>query len=339
MLNSSLSSKIRLSFNKNGKFRILCVSDIHGGVGYDEEHTVSNLRALIDAENPDFVLLLGDNAGPGLIHISTPEELKQMLTGLTKPMTDKNIPWAHVFGNHDDNFGVDNTVAQKVYESFPLCLSKAGDENLPGCGNWVLPVYASDGDALRFTVWGLDSHRGNDKFYSTYSVPEKSIENFSFGENVDATNRGIDFAQVMWYARTSEEIEKKYGKTPGIMVMHVPLYETGLISTFGADKIFDGIDGFDTDIQGINSGLFRAALERGDIKAFCFGHNHRNSFGAEYCGIKLCYDGYMSMHACHSSDTLGGRVFEIDESNPFDVKTRLVLVRDVKKLEDGLYDF
>jgi len=335
-----LYSKQVLRFKENGKFRILCISDIHGGVGYDEYNTIKNIRALIEAYSPDAVLMLGDIAGPGIIHISTPDELRTMLSGLVAPMEDAGIPWAHVYGNHDNNFGVDNRVAQNVYEEFSFCVSKTGPDNLPGCGNWVVPVLSSKNDSPAFCIWGMDSHRGNDGFKSENNLTDTDIFVLPVDNEFDCSSRGIDFSQVMWYAQASADIEKEYGrKIPGIMTMHVPLYEMGMISYLRDRFVFDGYDDGEIDCQGINSGLFRACLERGDIKAICFGHNHRNNFSTEYCGIKLCYDGYLSMHACHRTNTLGGRIFDIDESNPFEINTQPVLVRDVLKLDGCNYEW
>ena len=103
-INKEIETKIPLKFNKDGSFRILMISDIHGGVGYDKEHTVAAIQALVDNTKPDLVLLGGDNAGPGIIHIETAEQLKEMLDGIASPMEKAGIPWAHVYGNHDNNF-------------------------------------------------------------------------------------------------------------------------------------------------------------------------------------------------------------------------------------------
>jgi hypothetical protein len=61
------------------------VSDIHGGVGYDEMRTVRAMQALVDHTKPHLVLLGGDIAGPGMIHIETAQQLREMLDGMTSP--------------------------------------------------------------------------------------------------------------------------------------------------------------------------------------------------------------------------------------------------------------
>ena len=108
LLQEALSVKVPLRFSADGKFRILMVSDIHGGRGYDADRTIRALDALIDRYTPGLVLLGGDICGPGKIHIETAEELRELLDGLSAPMEKRGIPWAHVYGNHDDNFGLSN---------------------------------------------------------------------------------------------------------------------------------------------------------------------------------------------------------------------------------------
>ena len=94
--------KPTLHFHPDGTFRILMVSDIHGGVGYNRAQTVEALQALVDTAKPDLVFFGGDTAGPGMIHIETTDQLRDLLTDLSAPMENAGIPWAHVYGNHDD---------------------------------------------------------------------------------------------------------------------------------------------------------------------------------------------------------------------------------------------
>ncbi len=321
-----LSSKIKLSF-KGGKFRILCVSDIHGGAGYDEERTLAFLRSLIGSTSPDLVLMLGDIAGPGVIHIENTAQLKEMLDGLTSPLEEKGIPWAHVYGNHDDNFGVPNREAQPVYESYAHCISKAGDDALPGCGNYALPVYDTKGEKVVFAVYCLDSHRGDDEFKERYSLPADTRIVLPERGGIDSGERGVDFAQVQFYAETSDKLKEQTGRrVPALMVMHVPLQEFAFAAKNPAECNLTGETGEEISCQGLNAGLFRACVENGDVKAMCFGHDHENTCSADYCGINLAYDGYLSCHASHNEKTRGGRIYDIFESNPGKPETEFIRI-------------
>ena len=100
------------------------------------------------------VLLGGDNTTGK----ATKKEFKTLLEDIARPMEDRKIPWAHIFGNHDISPKVSKEYQQKVYEEYPFCLSKAGPKALPGVGNYFLPVL--DGyDSPVFGIWALDSHQ------------------------------------------------------------------------------------------------------------------------------------------------------------------------------------
>ena len=155
-----LTTKVPLRFRRDGSFRVLMMSDIHGGVGYNREKTVAAISALLDAEGPDLVMLGGDTAGPGVIHITNAGELRSLLDDLSAPMEERGIPWCHVFGNHDDNYGLPNREAEQIYESYPLCVSKAGDPEISGVANYVLPVRDAEGGQILLNIFALDSHSG-----------------------------------------------------------------------------------------------------------------------------------------------------------------------------------
>lgn len=281
-----------LHLNGAGQFRILCISDIHAGIGYNEALTAAYLKILLKKTNPDLVLMLGDIAGPGEIHIENTVQLRKMLTSLTAPIENKKIPWASVFGNHDDNFGVSNEEAQKIYGEFPLCLSKAGPEEFRGSGTYTLTVFDRNGTKPVFNIYAFDSH----------------------GSDLNP-KRGVDFNQVKWYYSVSEKLEKEQNRVlPALAVMHIPLTEMGEASLSPEENGLTGEFGEKVSCNSLNNGLFRACLERGDIKYFCFGHDHSNNFTLNYKGISLSFDGYLSAHACHNVRQLGGRLYELSEN-------------------------
>ena len=322
-------SKIPLKCGADGKFRILVLSDAHAGVGFSKQ-VAPAIRALLDHSKPDLVLLNGDTMGPGRIHVENQAQLREVLTELTAPIEEAGIPWAHVYGNHDDNFGLENADAQPVYESFPHCISKAGDAELSGVGNYMLPVYAEDGKTPVFALWGLDSHSGMREFAAQYGLPEDTRfvlpVHFAEGRGYDT----VHFDQVMWYYNASREIEKKLGrKLPGLMFMHIPIPEMYLVYKNRDATGFEGSAREEVGCGEMNSGLFSACLQRGDIKAMVFGHDHVCDFSGTYCGIKLCYDGGIEYDAYQDDDLRGGRIFEIDRNDPENLKTYMVYIEDV----------
>ncbi len=326
------SPKNILKFRPDGHFRILMVSDIHGGVGYDETRTVAALKALLEAAKPDLVLLGGDIAGPGVIHIETAPQLREMLDGLCAPMERRGIPWAHVYGNHDDNFGLSNAAQQPVYEAFPHCVSHAGPADVPGVGNYALPILDAAGETPLFCVYGLDSHQGMAE--NGWPVPEGTV----FLDNRGPTRGGeapISPAQIQWYRQTSQALEAFAGrKVPGLMYFHIPLPEHALVARYPELCQMEGHNDETVSCSRINSGLFAACLERGDVKAIFCGHDHENDFSGVYCGIRLGFDGFLSYHACHREDIRGGRIFDISAADPWNIQTAMLRVRDLPGCPD-----
>ena len=322
-------TKIPLRFRGDGGFRILMVSDIHGGVGYNREKTVTALRALLEAEHPDLVVLGGDTAGPGVIHIENASQLRGMLDGLTAPMEEAGIPWCHVFGNHDDNYGLPNGEAEAVYESYPHCLSEAGPEELSGVGNYVLPVYSADGSTLLLNIFALDSHSGMRDWAERWGVdPSLRVLEPDVGDRSDYDTVNMD--QVLWYYETSRAIEREQGrKVPAVLFMHIPPPEMHEASKHRCDVHLRGIQWEDVACSSLNSGLFRACLERGDVKGIFFGHDHLNDFDVTYMGIRMAYDASLSYHACQINELRGGRVIDFHASDPAAFTTRTVKIADI----------
>lgn len=328
-LKESLYTKCTLRFEKTGKFRILMVSDIHGGAGYAREKTVRAMQALVDAAKPQLVILGGDIAGPGMIHVENEKQLHDLLDDISSPMEKAGIPWAHVYGNHDDNFGLSNAQQQVVYESYPHCVSKAGPENVSGVGNYVLPIFDDAGEKILFNVFCLDSHGGMMEFRKQFGIPEDA--KFFHANPITCSNSEcVYFDQIMWYWKTSEMLENYAGnRIPALMFLHIPLPEHGIVAMKRSDCKFEGNQLDDVECSPLNTGLFAACLQRGDVKGIFCGHVHENDYVGQYGGIKLGFDGYMSYHACHKNEIRGGRVFEISADEPEKFTTYMLRVRSL----------
>lgn len=154
MLQDNLKLKHELRFNNNGKFKIMLFTDIQDILTPDKR-TVEAIDKMLELEKPDLVLWCGDNS----VSMTSEEELSSFLKIMADPMEKRKIPWAHVFGNHDCEGGLEEEHQQKVYESFPYCISKKDPSHVYGTGNHVLPIKASNSDKIKFYVWGLDSNQ------------------------------------------------------------------------------------------------------------------------------------------------------------------------------------
>ena len=327
-INDLITTKVPLRFSEDGKYRILMISDIHAGRGYAADLTVRALDALIEEYKPDLVLMGGDIAGPGYIHVENEADLRDVLDSLTSPMEKRGIAWAHVYGNHDDNYGLANAEHQKIYETYPHCVSKAGPEELTGVGNYVLPIYDAEGKKILFNVFGFDSNHGIYDYREEYGLGEKV--RFYHPLPGSGDEDGMHFDQVMYYWNMSCALEEYNGaKIPAMMYMHIPLPEHALVSQL-IDKVkFEGTQLEQVACTIVNPGVYSACLQRGDVKGIFCGHDHVNDFCATYGGIKIGYDGFLSYHACHRNEIRGGRIIDLDVNKLPEIDTYMVRVRDV----------
>ena len=101
---------------RDGKFRILCFSDSHGIKDFDTR-VVRDIEAITEGTKPDLVLFLGDNVWRD--GAENEDTLRAFMTAVTKPLTDRGIPWAHVFGNHDMERGYLPRISRVFTRSFP----------------------------------------------------------------------------------------------------------------------------------------------------------------------------------------------------------------------------
>ena len=328
-------SKLPLRFRNDGTFRILMMSDMHYAPDRDER-TVKAIELLLDTQKPDLVILGGDNTTGK----ATKKEFRILLEDIVRPMEDRRIPWAHIFGNHDISPKVSKEYQQRIYELYPHCVSKAGPKSLPGGGNYFLPVMDADGTPV-FGVWALDSHQDfktpsaefgyKGDMYWDLLMPGK------LGSGADW--EFVRFEQIMSYWKTSEFIEQTLGrKLPSLMVIHIPLPEFNALLLNSNRTCTTGEYNERVSASEINSGLFAAALQRGDVKAIYAGHDHINTFDGIYCGIRMGFDGSAGYHAygCRDNDPgkdrerlRGGRVFDININDPWAIDTHMVFIKDL----------
>ena len=322
-------SRHPLRFDENGEFRVLVFSDIHGAGPKLSKLAKTNIALLTEREDPDLVLFDGDNTWG----LKDEQTLRSCVADMTEVLEEKRIPWAHVYGNHDaEGNNVSKAKQQQIYESFDYCVSRAGDPSLPGVGNYVLPVYASDGGRVVFAVWALDSGQYITSAERASLKPAGTIFQGYAGSDYDY----IKPAQIAWYRETSRAMEAYAGeKIPGLMAFHIPLQES-YAAWVNRDALeHTGEKREPVCASEINSGLFAVLLERGDIKAVVNGHDHVNDYMVNYGGIRLCYCSTVSETGYCDMDMLGARVFVIREEDPGKIETYISYV-DESRMEQNV---
>ena len=238
------------------------------------------------------------------------------------------IPVVMTFGNHDDQ----ETPATKafqlsVYEQYDCFIGCAGedlgDTNL--CTYYV-PIYSSkDKSDMISNLWMVDS--------GTYNT-ENDLGGYG------CTTK----AQIEWYKTASQALERQYGrKIPSLMFQHIIVPEIWDALEPSADA--DAVAGYKLPANAkgelnecpcppaYSNGQFDAVLERGDVLAMCFGHDHTNSFEIPYKGVDLVNTpgaGFRSYNGWNE----GVRIITLDENDPWQYETEVLSYFDLFDFDD-----
>lgn len=317
-----------LTTDKNGKFKLLMVSDFHAGARINPK-LMKGFNALLDYAEPDAVLIGGDTVCANRDSVDE-TEYRHLLSLALEPVERRGIPWFHIFGNHDAEGGYSNEFQQTVYETFPNCISERGPEDVSGVGNYVKTVYSSKTGEPVFNFWAMDSHSENTVMAEKFGLKGKDsrirMPNPLGGFN--SNHSSVYFDQVFWYYNRSAELEKDFGKKiPGLLFMHVPPMEMNLIWANPEETGMIGHKRQEIFGASLNSGLLMACLQRGDVEGIYVGHEHLCEFEGTYCGIKMGYDAALGFNMSAHDDLRGGRLFEINEDGSW--STRHIKILDL----------
>ena len=281
---------------RDGKFRILCFSDSHGRKDFDRR-VVRDIEAITEGTKPDLVLFLGDNVWRD--GAEGEDTVRAFMTAVTKPLADRNIPWAHVFGNHDMESGFETKDQQRVYETIPGCISAAGPEDIAG------------------------------EVLESCGLPRDAKAKLPDPLHVSSGYDAVKFTQQMWYWNESLRLEKENGrKIPGLMTLHMAFPEYALLYKNVQETGFRGTGREGVGSGPVNSGFFATMLQRGDIKTVVAGHDHINDWEGTYLGIHLTYDAGIGYDGYCHGDLRGGRIVEVTENDPWNVSTYMVRSAD-----------
>ncbi len=279
----------QLKFGEDKKFKIVQFTDIHWVAdSLASEEAGERMNEVLDAEKPDLVVYTGDV-------IFAPPADKGMLHAL-EPAIKRGIPFAVTFGNHDDEQDMKRRDLYEFIKDMPGNLTSTV-EGLSGVTNFILPVKASDSDKDAAVLYMFDSNS-----YSTL----KQTGGYGW----------IKHDQVQWYIDNSRKFtEANDGNPPlALSFFHIPLPE--FKEALKNEKSFMiGTRKEPACTPEINTGLFAAMLEMGDVLGVFVGHDHVNDYAVSWKGIMLCYGRFTGGKTVYH-DIPGGngaRVIELTE--------------------------
>lgn len=332
---TSAEASSRLHFGRDGAFRIVQFNDTQDDERIDRR-TVQLIEEVLDDQRPDLVVFNGDNITGGT---DTPLEVRQAINNIVAPVEKRRIPWLANFGNHDEDSvaksGMDAPDQLAIYRRYRHNLNGPAVRGVRGNSNTAITIAGSRSSRPAFSVFLLDGGR-----YAPESIDGQDFAGYPTWDWV-RTN------QIAWYREQSQEFERRArGVVPGLMFVHIPLWEHrfmwwGSVDERTPDSAARGrerhqISGERNEDEcpgPFNSGLFAAALERGDVKGIFSGHDHVNTYAGSYYGIRLGYGGSAGfgtygLDGAERNRLRGARVFDLTEDDPAAFSTRMVFAGD-----------
>ncbi len=126
--------------------KILILTDIH--FLSSSNKTKKMVKSIVDEEQPEMIVLAGDQCFTPFNHKAYKE--------IVKLFDSFKIPWAPIFGNHD-NFGpASKDVLSDLLLESEYCLYEYGPSNFSGAGTYVINIQV-DRDVVHSFIM-MDSH-------------------------------------------------------------------------------------------------------------------------------------------------------------------------------------
>lgn len=253
-----------LKFRDDNTFTIVQFTDIHWKDGGEADLDSRALMAqVLESEQPDLVVFTGDVVGGYQC-----DDPIQAFHEAVSTVEESRIPWAVVFGNHDTEKIITRQQLMEAVTGYEFAIAERGPEEISGYGNYVLQVADID-DRPAATLYFMDSG-------SFSSLPHV---------------KGYDWIrrdQVNWYVEQSEQLTAQNGGTPlpALAFFHIPLPE---YRDVWDREICYGNKLENVCCPEINTGLFSAMVEKGDVMGTFVGHDHINDFCGTLHGVRLCY--------------------------------------------------
>ena len=257
------AQKSELQFNKDGKFKIVQFTDVHFKYKNPaSDIALERINQVLDEEQPDFVIFTGD------VVYSAPAD-KGMLQVLEQ-VSKRKLPFVVTFGNHDNEQGMTREQLYDIIRQVPGNL-------MPDRGSVLSPDYvltvkaSSDAKKDAAVLYCMDSH--------SYS-PLKDVKGYAW----------LTFDQVNWYRQQSAAYTARNGgkPLPALAFFHIPVPEYNEAAS-DENAILRGTRMEEACAPKLNTGMFTAMKESGDVMGIFVGHDHDNDYAVMWKGILLAY--------------------------------------------------
>ncbi len=257
------------------------------------------MRRIVKKVKPDLITVTGDLICSDCASYS----IKKICT----LFESFGVPWAPVFGNHEDESNMDKNYMADIFMSCPHCLFKKNDPAM-GVGNYIIEIV--EDNRIIEAIFMMDSghSQANEK-------------------------------QRDWFRRNAQQINIRSDQKAEISVMfHIPLPEY----QYAFDAAWDVLQNKwkpDRSASGerheeiccekrdgvpVQKGFFDLMKSLKSVKYVFCGHEHVNNFSIPYQGIRLTYTMKVGKASGGGFKLNGGTVIRIGSSGITEIDQKTV---------------
>ena len=216
----------------------------------------------------------------------------------------RKLPFVVTFGNHDNEQGKTRAELYDLIRGVPGNLLP--DRGASPSPDYVLTVKSS-ADAVKDAalLYCMDSHS-----YSSL----KDVDGYAW----------LTFGQISWYRDQSAAYTAQNGGNPypALAFFHIPLPEYNEAAA-NENAILRGTRMEKACAPKLNTGMFAAMKEAGDVMGVFVGHDHDNDYAVMWKNILLAYGRFTGGNTEYNHLPNGARIIVLNEgSRTFDTWIR-----------------
>lgn len=267
-----------------------------------DKNCFEHIRSLVAQTNPDLILITGD-----LVYGQF-DDNGSCFKALVNLMESFCIPWAPVFGNHDNESKMGVYWQCEQLENAKNCIFKRG--NVTGFGNYTIGIY--NGEELVRIIYMLDSHGCLHGFNEEVRLETTLYDDqIKFLQNNAKENAGVKSFLVCHIPSDEFRIVQDAKGYPSDKFYRIGVDVEAKDGDFGSkfeNFIVYKIDDFFGLIKEINAdGVF-------------VGHNHQINTSILYNGVRYTFGLKSSVYDFYRKGHLGGTLITLEKgTNEFTV--------------------
>lgn len=275
-----------------------------------EENCMSHIRDLVAQTCPDLILITGD------IVYGEFDDSGRIQERFIAEMDALGIPWAPLFGNHDNESRIGIEAQCALYEAGENCLFRRGET--VGYGNYTVGLLS--GERLVRVVYLLDSHgcRGSSE------------------EAVKTLSKGIHEEQCLWLEERARRLGERLGELPpAFAAYHIQtgeLIEAAVAAGYGDGDVNYTLGASCPACPGDfgakwermtgapSPDRFAERLVAAGVNGVFVGHCHCINTSIAYKGIRWTFGLKTGIYDYYSNGQLGGTLIEEKGAGDFTVR-------------------